>query len=224
MGLLPKFPTNRPADVALKLHPHYADRLHPSPHIFAAIDCTIIPLLQPSTPSSSTPPPTPPLIPPPPPLPPEPDPMGVTPIPSDPSSPALFKQHFRYEFNKFKGRTRTNSRGKHIWGPDVINNSNQQKQIITSLHNRPNGMLGPTAQNFLFGIPTEDDFPVTSYSKLPPPCRKAINSTPEAPTVSPPFSNKLTKLGTQNTLTPILHLGLVTHTTPRLQKDGLNLF
>eukprot|EP00978_Attheya_sp_CCMP212_P037790 scaffold181393_cov33-Attheya_sp.AAC.2 len=23
----------------------------------------------------------------------------------------------------------------------------------------PNGMLGPTAQNFIFGIPTEDDFP-----------------------------------------------------------------
>eukprot|EP00978_Attheya_sp_CCMP212_P031857 scaffold121976_cov47-Attheya_sp.AAC.2 len=38
-------------------------------------------------------------------------------------------------------------------------------------------MLGPTAQNFLFGIPTEDDFPVTSHSKLPPPCSKAIDST-----------------------------------------------
>eukprot|EP00978_Attheya_sp_CCMP212_P023354 scaffold71423_cov36-Attheya_sp.AAC.1 len=98
MGLLPKYATNRPADVALKLHPHYADRLHPSPHTIAAIDCTIIPLLQPKTPSSSNPPPTPPLIPPPPPLPPEPDPKAVTPIPPDPSSPALRKHHFRYEF------------------------------------------------------------------------------------------------------------------------------
>eukprot|EP00978_Attheya_sp_CCMP212_P038310 scaffold188658_cov33-Attheya_sp.AAC.1 len=34
-----------------------------------------------------------------------------------------------------------------------------------------------TAQNFLFGTPTEDDFLVTSHSKLPPPCRKAIDST-----------------------------------------------
>jgi hypothetical protein len=113
MGLLPQFPTNRPANVALKLHPHYADRLHPSPHLVTAIDCTIIPLLQPSTPS--------PLVPPPPSLPPEPDP-AVTPIPPDPSSPALHKHHFHYEFNKFKGCTRTNSCGKHIWGPDVLIN------------------------------------------------------------------------------------------------------
>eukprot|EP00978_Attheya_sp_CCMP212_P001488 scaffold3131_cov64-Attheya_sp.AAC.6 len=48
-----------------------ANGLHPSPHLVAAIDCTIIPLLQPSTP--------PPLIPPPPPpLPPKPDAPGQT--------------------------------------------------------------------------------------------------------------------------------------------------
>eukprot|EP00978_Attheya_sp_CCMP212_P002466 scaffold5041_cov42-Attheya_sp.AAC.3 len=230
MGLLPKYPTNRPADVALKLHPHYADRLHPSPHTIAAIDCTIIPLLQPKTPSSSNPPPTPPpLIPPPPPLPPEPDPKAVTPIPPDPSSPALRKHHFRYEFEKFKGRTRTNSRGKHIWGTDVIDDCNQQKFLLLPFTIDPNGMLGPTAQNFLFGTPTEDDFPVTCHlSPVTPnfhPLAEKQSTPPEALTVSPPSSNKLTKLlGTHNTPTPIPLLGSVTRTTPRLQKDGLNLF
>ena len=64
-----------------------------------------------------------------------------------------------------------------IWGPDIIDECNQQKILLLPITIDPNGMLGPTAQNFLFGTPTEDDFPVTSYSKLPPPCRKAINST-----------------------------------------------
>jgi hypothetical protein len=45
-GFLPHFPNNRrPADVTLKLHPHHADLLHPSPFQIAAIDSTIIPPL-----------------------------------------------------------------------------------------------------------------------------------------------------------------------------------
>jgi hypothetical protein len=168
-GLLPQFPTHRPADVALKLHPHYADRLHPSPLTLAAIDCTLIPLLEESAP--------PPLVPPPPPLPPEPDPTIPTPIPPDPSSSSLRKHHFRYEFNKFRGRTRTNSHGQHIWGPDVINDCNQQKILLIPFTIDPNGMLGPTAQYFLFGSPLDTDFPEQSYQSLTPPSRIALDST-----------------------------------------------
>eukprot|EP00978_Attheya_sp_CCMP212_P009331 scaffold22034_cov57-Attheya_sp.AAC.2 len=38
-------------------------------------------------------------------------------------------------------------------------------------------MLGPTAQNFLFGTPIDPDFPTATYLRLTPPCRKAIDSS-----------------------------------------------
>ena len=39
------------------------------------------------------------------------------------------------------------------------------------------GMLGPTAQNFLFGTQIHPDFPTATYLRLTPPCRKAIDSS-----------------------------------------------
>jgi hypothetical protein len=41
----------------------------------------------------------------------------------------------------------------------------------------PNGMLGPTAQNFLCRTPIDPNFPTATYLCLTPPCHKAIDSS-----------------------------------------------
>jgi hypothetical protein len=138
---------------------------------------------------------------------------------------SLCKHHFATKLKKIKGRsTRTNSHGKHIWGSDVIDDCNKQLFLLILFTIDPNGMLGPTVQNFLFRIPTEDDFPDSSYSKLLPPCQKSIDSTC-GPKVLPLFLRKLTKVGTLNIPTLNLHIGLEQHTITLLHpKGGVNSF
>eukprot|EP00978_Attheya_sp_CCMP212_P013732 scaffold34572_cov54-Attheya_sp.AAC.2 len=113
-GLLPNFPsTNRPADVALKLHPHYANALQPSPFQIAAIDCTIIPPIIEDTAHDDSPPlapndssPTQPddplitILPTNPPLP-QPPPSPDPDLFLDPSTSTLRSHHFIYELKTF---------------------------------------------------------------------------------------------------------------------------
>eukprot|EP00978_Attheya_sp_CCMP212_P028919 scaffold101105_cov72-Attheya_sp.AAC.1 len=130
---------------------------------------------RPSLPPPSEPPPLPQDPPTPVPNPP-PDQPPLDPF-FDPSNSSLRSHHFRYDFNKFRGRTCIDSKGSHIWGPaDVINDCIQNNILLLPLTIDPNGMLGPTAQYFLFGTPIDPNFPTAMYLCLTPPCHKAIDS------------------------------------------------
>jgi hypothetical protein len=82
---------------------------------------------------------------------------------SDPYTPILPTNTHTHVLDEITKKTISYATGHDNAPPHVI-------QLLLPFTIDPNGILCPTAHNFLFGIPTEDDFPDTFYSKLPAPC------------------------------------------------------